>query len=197
MKLEIKILLILLTYLWGSIPVGYILTKAYTGKNILKYGSENIGSTNVMRIAGRKISFATQLLDILKGILPVTLFLLFKNTLSSYYIYLLAITTIIGHDFSIFLKFRGGKGVNTTLGASLLIAPYSVIIAVAVYFIVKWKYKFVSIGSILLGISLPTVELILNQFSQVFYYLLVCSILITITHGKNIQRLIQGKEIPL
>ena len=131
-----EILILLLTYLWGSIPYGYLLTKHYTGKNILEWGSGNLGSTNVKRIAGTKISIITQLFDMLKGLLPVALFLIFDiSTSTPYYIYMLALAAIIGHDFSLFLKFKGGKGVNTTLGASLLLAPNSVLISVAIYFI--------------------------------------------------------------
>lgn len=196
MILSTKIFLLLLTYLWGSIPFGYILTKFYTGKNILEQGSGNIGSTNVKRIAGRRISFVTQLLDMLKGLFPVALFLT-TNTSSNYPIYLftIALATIIGHDFSIFLKFKGGKGVNTTLGASVLIAPYSVIFSIAIYFIVKWRFKYVSVGSIALAITMPLVELILHGITQIFSYLALCSVLIILLHRKNIIRLVRKTEL--
>ena len=199
MKLTEEILIIVLTYLWASIPFGYILTKKYTGKNILEYGSCNIGSTNVRRIAGKKISIATQLLDMLKGLLPVGLLVLSINRgnieAHPYFIYILALTTIIAHDFSIFIGFKGGKGVNTTLGASLLIAPYSVFISVTIYFIVKWQLKFVSLASIILAISLPLTEIIIHGLSLTFYYLVICTSLIIVMHGKNINRLMHKREI--
>jgi len=196
MTLINEIIILLLTYLWGSIPYGYLLTKHYTGKNILELGSGNLGSTNVKRIAGTRISIITQLLDMLKGLLPVALFLIFDISASTpYYIYMLALAAIIGHDFSLFLKFKGGKGVNTTLGASLLLAPYSVFISVAIYFIVKWRFKYVSLGSIVLAIALPTVEFLLYQISDTFYFLLISSILIILLHRQNILRLIKGKEL--
>lgn len=191
-----EIFFLLITYLWGSIPVGFLLTKYSTGKNILELGSGNIGSTNVKRVVGKKMSIITQLLDMLKGILPVALFLIFNPATSTpYYIFMLALTAIIGHDFSLFLKFKGGKGVNTTLGASLLLAPYSVFISVAIYFIVKWRFKFVSLGSIILAITMPLTELILHRLTPTFYFLIVSSVLIIFLHKKNIIRLAQGTEL--
>lgn len=191
-----QIVFLLLTYIWGSIPVGYLLTKFSTGENILELGSGNVGSTNVKRVAGKKLSLITQLFDMLKGLLPVALFLLFNNqSADASFAYLLALAAIVGHDFSLFLKFWGGKGVNTTLGASLLLAPYAVFIAVALYFLVKWRYQYVSLGSIVLALSLPLTELLMHGFSLSFYYLLACSLLIVILHRKNIVRLINGNEL--
>ena len=193
-----NIVFVLLSYLVGSIPFGYILTKHYTGKNILEMGSGNIGSTNVGRIAGKKIALITQLLDMLKGFFPVAIYLLFVDKeikMFDYYIYLLALAAIIGHDFSAFLKFKGGKGVNTTLGASVLIAPYSVFISVILYFLVKWKFKFVSLGSLFLGMSLPLTEYLFHGFTSTFYYLLICMILIILMHRKNIVRLLNKQEL--
>ena len=192
-----NILFLLLTYLLGSIPFGYLITKYYTGKNILELGSGNVGSTNVKRIAGKKLSVITQVLDMFKGLLPIALFLIIDPITSiPYYIFMLALAAIIGHDFSLFLKFKGGKGVNTTLGASLLIAPYAVLIAVGIYFLVKWRFKFVSLGSIALAIAMPLTELIIYGITPSFLYLTICSVLIIFLHRKNIVRLLQGTELP-
>lgn len=189
-------LFLFLTYLWGSIPVGFLLTRYFLGKNILELGSGNVGSTNVKRNFGKKLATFTQLLDMFKGFLPVALFLAFNITTSTpYYIYILALAAILGHDFSLFLAFKGGKGVNTTLGASVLIAPYAVFISVAIYFIVKWRFKYVSLGSISLAISMPIIELVMHQDTPTFYYLLTSSVLIILLHRQNINRLIQGNEL--
>ncbi|MCK9342664.1 MAG: glycerol-3-phosphate 1-O-acyltransferase PlsY [Massilibacteroides sp.] len=191
-----EIIFLMLTYVLGSIPVGYLLTKFYTGKNILELGSGNIGSTNVKRVTNKKLSIITQLLDMLKGFLPVVLFLVFNPLVSTpYYVLLLALTAIIGHDFSLFLKFKGGKGVNTTLGASVLLAPYSVFIAVSLYFIVKRQFKYVSLGSIAIALIMPLIEILLYGLTPTFYYLLTCSFLIIYLHRKNIVRLIKGNEL--
>ena len=196
MTLFYEILFILLSYFLGSIPFGYLLTKYYTQKNILELGSGNIGSTNVRRVAGKKLSIITQLLDMLKGFLPVALYLIFNPKFSfPYYVLMLAFAAILGHDFSIFLKFKGGKGVNTTLGASVLLAPYSVFIAVSLFFIIKWRFKYVSLGSIVIALTLPLIEIIIHGLSPIFYYLSICSLLIIILHHKNILRLIKGTEL--
>ncbi len=198
MTLTSEIAFVLLTYIWGSIPYGYILIKRHTGQHILEMGSGTVGSTNVRRVAGKKLSVITQLLDMFKGIFPVALFMYFskKNAIDfSNYIYFLALATIIGHNFSIFLKFKGGKGVNTTQGASLLIAPYSVLISPIIFYMVKWRFKYVSMGSIALGISLPLIEFIVHRITPTFYYLLICAILIIFMHRNNIKRLLRKKEL--
>jgi acyl phosphate:glycerol-3-phosphate acyltransferase len=198
-NITIEIVFVLATYLWGSIPYGYLITRITTGKNILEQGSGNVGSTNVGRVAGKKMAIITQLLDMLKGLLPVALYIYFNNLQinnpTQSFVYILALAAILGHNFSVFLKFKGGKGVNTTLGASVLIAPYSVFISVGVYFLVKWRYKFVSLGSMVLGITLPLVELMIHGFSSTFYYLLICAALIIVRHRKNIDRLLHQKEL--
>jgi len=198
MSLWPEILLILTAYIIGSIPFGYIFTRKYTGKSILELGSGNIGSTNVGRIAGKKIAVLTQACDMSKGLLPVALvyFLNIENFyhFEEYDFYLVALATILGHDFSLFLKLKGGKGVNTTLGASLLLAPFSVLLSVLIYLIVKWRYKYVSLGSICLAISLTISDLVVHEISFLFYYLLICSSLIIIKHIPNIKRLLNGTE---
>ena len=199
MNLWPELLLGLLAYLLGSIPFGYIFTKKLTGKSIFEFGSGNIGSTNVGRIAGKKIAVLTQVCDMCKGLLPVLLvyFLNTKNIFhfEKYFICIVALATIIGHDFSFFLKLRGGKGVNTTLGASLLLAPYSVAISVLIYFIVKRKFKFVSLASICLAFFLTITDLMIHEISFLTLYLCLCSCLILIQHRGNIMRLVVGTEL--
>jgi len=198
MNITLLVTFVLLSYLVGAIPFGYLLTRYYTGKNIMETGSGNVGSTNVKRVAGKKLALVTQLLDMLKGFLPVAAYLYFisdENGVTNLYVYSIAMATIIGHDFSIFLKFKGGKGVNTTLGASVLIAPFSVLISVVVYFIVKWQFKYVSLGSLILGITLPLTEMFIYGLSSTFYYLFVCMLFIIVLHRSNIYRLLKRKEL--
>lgn len=193
-----EILLIISAYLIGSIPFAYLFTKKFTGKNIFKKGSGNAGSTNVRRIAGKRVSIYTQLADMMKGLVPVALVLYFSQiqslSFNPYLVYAVALASILGHNFSIFVKFKGGKGVNTTLGASVLLAPFAVFFSVGIYFLVKWLFKFVSLSSIVLAISLPLIEWILNGVSPKSYYLLICALLIVIMHNKNITRLLGGQE---
>lgn len=198
MSIWISIIFLSLAYVLGSIPFGYILVKSSTGKNIMEMGSGNVGSTNVKRVAGWKISALTQIFDMAKGLIPVAIFLILDKYQSphspEYYVYMLALASIIGHNFSVFLKFKGGKGVNTTLGASILISPIAVFASVAIYFLVKWKVKYVSVSSLVLSISLPLIELIFNGLNPTFYYLLICMLLIVFQHRANIGRLFRGEE---
>ena len=193
-----EIALILFAYLLGAIPFGYIFTWKYLGKNIMEHGSGNIGSTNVERIGGKKLGLLTQVCDISKGLIPVLLVYSLNNkgiyNFSEYFIFLVALASILGHDFSVFLKLKGGKGVNTTLGATLLLAPVAVCISVLIYFVVKWKFKTVSIGSIVLALTLLTFELISNKVGLLFYYLLICTLLIVLKHIPNIKRLLNKTE---
>ena len=198
MKTILEILIIMSSYLLGSIPFGYIFTKRFAGINIREHGSGNIGSTYVRRFAGSKVALITQLCDMMKGLLPVAtiLFMEYKKlyTFDEFFIYAVGLATILGHNFSIFLKFKGGKGVNTTLGASLLLSPYSVFASVLVYFLVKWLFKYVSLGSVCLGITLALTGLILHNSSYLFYYLLICTVFIVIMHIPNLIRLKNGTE---
>lgn len=191
--------LILTAYMLGSFPAGYVYTKISTGKDIRNFGSGNIGSTNVKRIAGSKISIYTQITDMVKGLLPVFFVLLIHKyqflTISPSLIYFVALAAILGHNFSFLLKFNGGKGVNTTLGASVLIAPISVFISVAVYFIVKKGFQFVSLGSLAIAVCLPLSAYFLGHNQNVILYLLACSLFIFIRHTANIKRLFKGTEL--
>lgn len=194
------ILFTLISYLIGAIPFGYLLTKHILNVNILEIGSGNIGSTNVKRIAGRKISIYSQLLDMAKGLIVVAIAMILQYYNSffrsqEYFVYLVAIAVILGHNFSIFLKFKGGKGVNTTLGASLLIAPIPVLSAVVFYYLVKWMFKYVSLGSLAIAITLPIGAFIQFGIGITFYYFLICSTMIILRHIPNIKRLLEGKEL--
>jgi len=195
---SIHYLLLFLAYLSGAVPYGYLLTRKSTGLNILQEGSGNIGSTNVGRIAGKRVALQVQLLDMLKGLVPVAM-VLYLNRCAlvespDYFVFLVALGTIIGHNFSLFLRFRGGKGVNTTLGASVLLAPVAVFLSVGLYFLVKWRFKFVSAGSMALALTLPVAGLFLYDNRWCRHYLLICCLMILFRHMGNFKRLISGKE---
>lgn len=191
-------ILLILAYVWGSIPVGYLLVKMATGKNIREHGSGNIGSTNVKRVAGKKWALLTQLLDMLKGLLPVALYLLLCGEPRFPVAPLglaLALMPVLGHTFSLFLKFKGGKGVNTSLGAAVLLSPVAVFSAVAVFFLVKWRTGYVSLGSLMLALTLPLVQWALYGRSEILYFLLLCAALIVVRHHSNISRLLHRNEL--
>jgi len=189
---------LLLCYLSGAVPFGFLLTRRSTGLNILEHGSGNTGSTNVGRIAGKVVAFRVQILDMLKGLIPVAILLLLKTRglleMPDYYIFLAAFSTIVGHNFSVFLGGKGGKGVNTSLGSTLLLAPLEVVFAVVIYFVVKSLFKFVSAGSLALAVTLPVSSILLHGKSIVTLYLLLVCLMIFIRHRSNIARLLSGKE---
>ena len=198
-EIVIKIGIFLGAYLVGSIPFGYILTKKFAGKNILEHGSGNIGSTNVGRIAGKKLAIAVQILDMLKGLIPVILVFPFRDekyglSADLPFAFQVAIATILGHNFSIFLKFKGGKGVNTSLGALVLFDPFAIFASVGVYFISKYLTKYVSLSSILLALSLPLFHALHGTDLREFLYFLSIGLLIVVRHIPNIKRLLKGVE---
>jgi glycerol-3-phosphate acyltransferase PlsY len=194
----VQVLAILCAYLSGAIPCGYILIRKAYGLNILELGSGNIGSTNVGRFAGKRLALLVQILDILKGLIPVAIVLLLNQQhyflFNEGFVCLVALSSILGHNYSIFLHFKGGKGVNTTLGATLLLAPICVICAIAVYFLVKWRFKYVSAGSLALAITLPLSGILLQVGTCLSLYLVVCCGMILIRHISNIKRLLDGIE---
>ena len=202
-----SIICIVVSFLIGGIPFGFLIAKKMAGINIQEYGSGNIGSTNVGRIVGKKASHYTQYCDIGKGILTTLIvFLLDKFTNLPFYeniLPLVAFATILGHDFTPFLKFKGGKGVNTTLGASLLVclwfSPIIVFLSVVSYYSVKKLTKYVSLGSISIAITLPIfytiLSLIFKQFNFVLLiYYVAAGLLMVLKHHANISRLIHHDE---
>ena len=199
MGLTIIILTALFAFLCGSIPMGYLLVKKYCRIDIRTQGSGNIGSTNVKRVAGSKISILTQALDVTKGLVPVAISMMLalvyklpieKNTFNA----VVAIAAIIGHNYTPFLGFNGGKGVNTTLGAFILIAPVPTISAIAMHFILKLFTPIVSIRSIALGLTLPIASILTGLNHAIIYSAIIAAIIMIIRHKDNLIRLYQGKE---
>lgn len=195
----IIIVTIIVSFLCGSIPTGYLLTKKFCEIDIRTKGSGNIGSTNVKRIAGTKISLFTQIIDILKGIIPVALGIYLANTTklplsTNVYISIIAIVVVLGHDYTPFLKFKGGKGVNTTLGAFVLLAPIPTLTGVAVHFILKLLTNIVSIRSIAIGLTIPIMCIIMKlPISTVISSTIACLLMI-VRHKDNLIRIIHKEE---
>lgn len=190
---------IVIAFLCGSIPTGYLITKKIYGIDIRTKGSGNIGSTNVKRIAGTKASILTQIGDILKGIIPIILGIVIfrKITLpisKDIYLSLLALAVILGHNYTPFLGFRGGKGVNTTLGAFILLIPAPTLMGVAVYFLLKLFTSIVSIRSMALGITIFIASIIMKSPLPIVVSTAMAAILIIFRHKDNIKRIINKEE---
>ena len=191
------------SYLIGATPWGYIIAKS-KGIDIRTEGSGNIGATNVLRTLGKKYGIACFFLDFLKGFLPViVVILLIKNdilNLSDYAIILVSFCTIFGHMWPMYLKFKGGKGVSTMGGILLAIAPLSFLTGGALWVVVFYSSRYVSLASILAALSLPISAFLFDKFdifqlpTILIIMLAVISLLITVKHLGNIKRLINGTE---
>jgi glycerol-3-phosphate acyltransferase PlsY len=198
---EIGLLLfcLLAAFFLGSIPTGFLLVKSYEGVDIRTLGSGNIGSTNVRRVAGTRIAVTTQILDILKGLAPVAAGVLLARRLPlpmdhELFLPALALAAIIGHDFTPFLGFRGGKGVNTTVGAFLLLTPLPVLLSVAFYFGLRFVTRIVSIRSLALSVSLAVATALTARSRPLIYAAVSAAFLIVACHHGNLGRLVRGKE---
>jgi glycerol-3-phosphate acyltransferase PlsY len=178
-------------YLIGSIPTGLLLGKAY-GIDVRTQGSGNIGATNLYRTVGRKVGIITLLGDCLKGLLPV-LFVKFSQLPPEYAAWT-GLAVCCGHVFSVFLKFKGGKGVATALGVFLALAPLAVAIAVALFACVMFVWRYVSLGSILAAAVMPFAVHFLRGGRTVTLVTLIIAMIVIIRHQENITRLLAGTE---
>ena len=190
---------ILIAFMLGSIPTGYLLVKKFCGIDIRTQGSGNIGSTNVKRIVGTKISIATQVGDIVKGVVAIALGIiaskLYELPISTdVYLSIIAVVVILGHDYTPFLRFNGGKGVNTTMGAFILLAPIATLSGVVVYFILRATTKIVSIRSISLGVTIPIMCIILREPRPIIIATICASAIMIYRHKANIVRMVKKEE---
>ncbi len=184
-------------YLLGSVPFGKLISKKAAHIDITNRGSGNIGATNVAREVGIKWGLLTLLLDVLKGFIPVILFARYASQaapLQEFGLSAVGLSALLGHQFSLFLRFRGGKGVGTALGIYLGISPLSSLLAILLFFIVVTKWNFVSLGSISAAAAMPILLSIFGKPLPVFIGALVAAALICIKHMDNIHRLVKGKE---
>jgi glycerol-3-phosphate acyltransferase PlsY len=176
------------SYLLGSIPFGFILTKIFLKKDIRDIGSGNIGATNALRTGNKLLGYATLLLDITKAILPV-LFIKFNYP---DYIFIAALSTFLGHVFPIWLKFKGGKGVATYVGIL-----FSINLIFGLVFIVSWAVTFLiskysSLSSLMASLIVPIYLIIFENYNSIFF--IIMFVLIFYTHKENVKRLRNKQE---
>jgi glycerol-3-phosphate acyltransferase PlsY len=180
-------------YLLGSVPTGLLLTKFFSKIDPRKLGSKNIGATNIFRTAGRSLGLLTLAGDILKGIIPVVVAIHWG--LSDPWVAVVALSPFLGHIFSIFLGFKGGKGVATAVGIYLLISPLAVLMAFLLFAGLVWKWRFISLGSISCATAMPVLIAFFRSDSQAYFVLsVIIAALILYRHQANIARLLQGTE---
>ena len=194
-----------IAYLLGSIPFGYILVRAFRGQDVRDSGSGNIGATNVAR-SSPALGVLTLLLDAVKGLLAVTAGSLLAAkagraaaTGPPLYAFaaLAAVCAVIGHMFPVWLKFRGGKGVATSVGVLLALAPKTLLVALVLFVALVAVFRYVSLGSIVVAAAFPLIAYALHDYhSSPAILAAVCAIaaLIIIKHRENIRRLLAGTE---
>jgi len=191
-------LLLAAAYLLGSIPFGLILAKLFAGSDIRKSGSGNIGATNVARVAGLGAGILTLALDVAKGAAAVWLAGRFTQQ-SSMVMTFAGIIALLGHCFSVWLKFKGGKGVATALGVFLVLAPLAALASLLVFIVVSAAWRYISLGSVSAAAAMPLLMYFLWAPGHapplvVDFGTLFAAALIIFKHDANLQRLMDGEE---
>lgn len=195
----------IVAYVLGSVPFGYLIVRARFGADIRETGSGGTGATNVSRRAGKQAGVLTLVLDALKGAAAVLFayWILNNEQVSSiaWWTGFAGVIAIVGHMFPVWLGFRGGKGVATGVGVFLVLAPLAVTAAAFVFLLIVWATRYVSLGSIVAACSIPIFVLMQNAFIRPVEQVtplvctgLGCAALIVFAHRQNIGRLIQGTE---
>jgi glycerol-3-phosphate acyltransferase PlsY len=198
----VNALTLVVAYLLGSIPFGYLIVKLRSGADIRETGSGGTGATNVTRKAGKAAGVVTLVLDMLKGLVAVLIARwLTGETGTSWVIATAAVLAVVGHCFPVWLKFKAGKGVATGLGVFLAIVPWAVLAAAAAFLVIVWRTRFVSLGSVAAAAFVPLWTLLIHtwvepisDFAPIIAALGASSALIIAKHSENIKRLVAGTE---
>lgn len=195
---------LILAYLFGSIPTAVWIGQAFYGIDVREYGSGNAGATNTFRVLGKKAGIAVMFLDIFKGYTATNLAYLIGLSVTGpqnsvqfvNYQLALGVTAVLGHLFPVFAGFRGGKGVATLFGMILAVHSEAAMLCVLTFVVFLLIFKYVSLSSIMAGFSFPLSIIFIFQSpirSVLLYGMCIC-VLILVTHQKNIERLLKGKE---
>tara|TARA_B100001093_G_C26713448_1_gene964543 strand:- start:615 stop:1202 length:588 start_codon:yes stop_codon:yes gene_type:complete len=188
LNLEV-ILIILISYLFGSIPFGLILTKIFIGKDIRNIGSGNIGATNVLRSGNKFVGYLTLILDILKAVIPILFIKFYFND----QLYLASLSVFIGHVFPVWLKFRGGKGVATYVGILFCLNYLSGLVFCIIWLLIFFIFKYSSLSSMTSSFCIPIFQYFFIS-DPLYYFYFIMFIMIFYTHRENIKRLINKTE---
>ncbi|HBT20524.1 MAG TPA: acyl-phosphate glycerol 3-phosphate acyltransferase [Peptococcaceae bacterium] len=184
--------IIILNYLVGSIPFAYIAGKVLKGIDIREYGSGNVGATNAFRVLGTGPGIFVFAADTLKGVFGVYLAKMFLADL--WLVVAASLAVIIGHSYSVFLGFKGGRGVATGAGIILSLSPRVLLLALILFVIIVLTTKYVSLGSITAAFSLPILMFIFNEPAPIKLLGFAAAVLVIYRHKPNIKRLLEGTE---
>ncbi len=190
MKLGFGIFFMVLSYFLGCISTATILAKMH-GVNIREEGSGNPGTTNVLRVLGKKAAVITLAADVLKGVIPVLL----GATVSPLFAYACGVMAFIGHIWPFQFRFKGGKGVATGIGVIVAINPFLAMSLLGIFIVVVAVTKYVSLGSCLAALMAPACALLLEP--QFFWFGILMAAIIIVKHRANIGRLVRGEESKL
>jgi len=185
------ILVLVLNYLLGSIPAAYLVGKHLRGIDIRKYGSGNVGATNAFRVLGTWPGLLVFAADMLKGITGV---FLAKAVGGPWFVVLAALVVMIGHAYSVFLGFKGGRGVATGAGIILSLSPLVLLLALILFVIIVLATQYVSLGSIIAASSIPILMLIFGEPIPFTILGFAAAVLVIYRHKPNIKRLLAGTE---
>lgn len=186
------VVLMIVAYILGSIPNALWIGKVFKGIDVREHGSKNTGSTNAARVLGAKLGILTLILDISKGAIPTLIATMLLD--SSISVILVGICAILGHSFSIFMKFKGGKVVATTVGVFIVLVPGAILLAAVIFFLVFGITRYVSLSSMIGAISLPIWIVLFYKNIPLTIFGMIIAILIIVRHKSNIQRLLNGTE---
>jgi glycerol-3-phosphate acyltransferase PlsY len=193
--------LILLAYFIGSVPTALLVSKRFFGIDIRDYGSGNMGATNTYRVLGSKFGTLVMVVDMLKGFVASSLWILLPFYASHEFQRTnlqigLGLAAVIGHILPIFAQFRGGKGIATLFGMVLAIQPMVAVYSVAVFLVVLYLTRYVSLSSILASVAFTLLILVIFNEKEPLYriFSIAVALLVILTHQKNISRLIKGNE---
>ncbi|MCK4694385.1 MAG: glycerol-3-phosphate 1-O-acyltransferase PlsY [Candidatus Cloacimonetes bacterium] len=192
-------LILIIAYLLGSIPTSYLMGRILKKIDIRKFGSGNIGATNAFRVLGVKVGILTLIIDVAKGFFAIQLGKYILENPDDLFLIFIGLAVILGHICTIFLKFKGGKGVATSAGVFIALIPIPVFITLVVFILTVWISKYVSLGSLIAALTLFITELIINinnSFAEIEILILIfiITVFIIIRHRENIKRILKGNE---
>lgn len=186
-------IILIASYLLGAVPFGLIIAKAWCGIDIRKVGSGNIGATNVYRTLGFLPGISVFIADVLKGFVPT--FVATQLFDQPWISVAAGLSAIIGHSLSVFLKFKGGKGVATSLGVAIGLAPLIALLAFGIWLAIVLITRYVSVASIIAVLCVPPMMWAFGKPMEYKLFAILAAIFVVVKHRSNIIRLIQGKEL--
>jgi len=196
-----EVLLIVLAYLIGSIPTSVWVSRGFFGIDIREYGSGNAGATNTFRVLGSRWGTFVMVVDVMKGVLATSLYVLLPfyaepGLHRTNFMLGLGLASVVGHVFPVWADFKGGKGVATLFGMALAMQPVVAACCVGVFLLALYLTRFVSLSSMLAGISFMVFILFIFNEHETYYriFAVIVALMIVLTHQKNITRILKGTE---